>query len=56
MWGKPYIESTTMLDLHYVVAVVAVLSVVALIGNTVWKVQLMKAEDALIAEGKEAVV
>ena len=56
MWGKPYIESTTMLDLHYVVAAVAVLSVVALIGNTVWKVQLMKAEDALIAEGKEAVV
>ena len=56
MWGKPYIESTTMLDLHYVVAAVAVLSVVALVGNTVWKVQLMKAEDALIAAGKEAVV
>lgn len=55
MWGKPYIESTTMLDLHYVVAVVAVASVVALIANAVWKVKLMKAEDALIAEGKEAV-
>lgn len=55
MWGKTYIESTTMLDLHYVVAFVSVLSVAALIGNAVWKVKLMKAEDALIAEGKEAV-
>jgi hypothetical protein len=55
MWNKPYSESTLMLDLHYVVAVAAVLSVAALIGNMIWKIQLMKAEDALIAEGKEAV-
>ena len=55
MWGKPYIESTLMLDLHYAVAVVAVLSVAALVGNMIWKIQLMKAEDALLEAGKEAV-
>ena len=55
MWNKPYSESTLMLDLHYAVAALAVLSVAALIGNMIWKIQLMKAEDALIAEGKEAV-
>ena len=55
MWNKPYSESTLMLDLHYAVAVIAVLSVAALVYNAYWKVQLMKAEDALIAEGKEAV-
>ena len=55
MWNKPYSESTLMLDLHYAVAAIAVLSVAALIYNAFWKVQLMKAEDALIAEGKEAV-
>lgn len=55
MWNKPYIESTLMLDLHYAVAAVAVLSVAALVGNMIWKIQLMKAEDALIAAGKEAV-
>jgi hypothetical protein len=37
------------------VAAIAVLSVAALVYNAFWKVQLMKAEDALIAEGKEAV-
>ena len=55
MWNKPYSESTLMLDLHYVVAAIVVLSVAALVYNAYWKVQLMKAEDALIAEGKEAV-
>ena len=55
MWGSTYIESTFMLDLHYAVLAMAVLSVAALIVSAVWKVQLMKAEDALIAEGKEAV-
>ena len=55
MWNKPYSESTFMLDLHYAVAVIAILSVVALVYNAYWKIQLMKAEDALIAEGKEAV-
>ena len=48
MWNKPYSESTLMLDLHYVVAALAIISVDALIGNMVWKIQLMKAEDELI--------
>ena len=55
-WGKTYIKSTFWLDLHYFVALVAILSVVALIGNTVWKVSLMRGEAQLIAEGKEAAV
>jgi len=55
MWNKPYIESTTMLDLHYVVALVSLASVAALIGNAVWKIRLMKEENALIEAGKEAV-
>lgn len=55
MWGSAYIESTFMLDLHYFVLALAVLSVAALVYGAIWKVRLMKAEDALIAEGKEAV-
>ena len=55
MWNKTYIESTFMLDLHYAVAAISLLSVAALIGNMVWKIQLMKAENALIEAGKEAV-
>lgn len=55
MWNKPYSESTFMLDLHYAVLILAVLSVAALIYSAVWKIQLMKAEDELLAAGKEAV-
>ena len=55
MWNKPYSESTLMLDLHYVVAALVLLSVAALIYNMIWKIQLMKAEDELINAGKEAV-
>ena len=55
MWNKPYSESTLMLDLHYVVAALVLLSVVALIVNMIWKIQLMKAENELIKAGKEAV-
>ena len=55
MWNSTYIESTFMLDLHYFVLACAVLSVAALVGSMIWKIQLMRAEDALIAEGKEAV-
>ena len=55
MWNKPYSDSTLMLDLHYFVAATVLLSVAALIGNMIWKIQLMKAEDELIKAGKEAV-
>lgn len=56
MWGKTYIESTFWLDLHYVVAAISVLSVVALVGNMVWKIQMMRGEQQLIEEGKGAAV
>lgn len=56
MWGKPYIESTFWLDLHYVVAAAALLSAAAIVYNLVWKVQLMRGEEALLAQGKEAAV
>ena len=56
MWDKPYIESTFWLDLHYVVALIAIGSVAALIGNMVWKIQLMRDEEALLNGGKEAAV
>ena len=54
--NKVYSDSTFWFDAHYVVAGLMILAVAALIANTVWKVQLMKAENQLIEEGKEAVV
>lgn len=55
-WGTKYIDSTFWFDVHYFVGGLQLLSVVALIGCAIWKVQLMRAEDALIKEGKEAAV
>ncbi len=56
MWKSPYIESTFILDLYYVVAGIAALSVIAQIVNVVWKVKLMRGEDALLKTGKEVAV
>ena len=56
LWNSPYIDSTFWFDLGYVVGGVTILAVVALIVNTVWKVKLMRAEDALIKAGEEAAV
>lgn len=56
MWGKTYIESTFLLDLHYLIAAVSIASVVALVANMVWKINLMRGEQALINAGKEAAV
>lgn len=56
LWSKPYIESTFLLDLHYAVAAVAVLSVVILLANVAWKIALMRGEAKLIKDGKEAAV
>ncbi len=50
-----YTESTFLLDLHYGVAAFAVLSVVVLVGSTIWKVSLMRQEQELLENGKEAV-
>jgi hypothetical protein len=51
-WGKTYIESTFCLDMHYVVLVLAVLSVAALVFNLIWKIRLMNAEAALVRGGE----
>lgn len=53
LWGKPYIESTFWLDLHYFVCGIAILSVVALVYNAYWKVQMMRGEQALLDGAKE---
>ncbi len=56
MWKTYYTESTLLLDIHYVTGGLLVLSTVLLIANMVWKICLMKAENKLIAQGKEAAV
>lgn len=55
-WGTLYTESTFWLDLHYFVGGLAIVSVIALIGNAIWKVKMMRGEQALINEGKEIAV
>lgn len=56
MWKTFYTDSTFLLDLHYAVGGLALLSAVLLVVNMVWKIRLMQAEKALIEEGKEAAV
>jgi hypothetical protein len=56
MWKTFYTDSTFLLDLHYVVGSLALLSAVLLVVNMIWKIRLMQAEKALIEEGKEAAV
>ncbi len=55
MWNTTYTTSTFWLDVHYVVAVISVLAVAALVVNCVWKIQLMRGENELLAARKEAV-
>ena len=55
-WKTPYLDSTFLLDLHYVVLGLSILSVVLLIGNYVWKCVMMNAEKKLLNSGKEAAV
>jgi len=49
-----YTESTFWFDIHYVLFGLLVIGVILLIANAVWKSVLMKEEQALIAQGKEA--
>lgn len=56
MKNKPFIKSTFMLDLHYAIAAVLVISVVGLVYNMVWKIRMMREEDALIKAGEEVAV
>lgn len=53
LWGTLYTESTFWLDLHYFVGGLAIVSVVALVYNAIWKVQMMRGEKALLEGGKE---
>lgn len=55
MWGTLYTESTFWLDLHYAVCGFAVLVAALLVVNTVWKIQMMRFEKALLAQGREEV-
>ena len=50
-----YTESTFWFDIHYLLFGLLLVCVVLLIGNVIWKRKLMKDEQALIAQGKEAV-
>ena len=54
--NKPFVKSTLMLDLHYVVGAFALLCVVGLVVNTIWKIKMMREENALINAGEEVAV
>ena len=54
--NKPFVKSTLMLDLHYVVGAFALICVAGLIANLIWKIKMMRAEDALIKAGEEVAV
>jgi len=56
LWKSTYTESTFLLDAHYAVGGLSLLAVVILVVNAVWKTRLMRGEDKLIREGKEAAV
>ena len=53
-WGTAYTESTALFDLHYVIFGLLLLVCVGLVCNVFWKRNLMKEEQRLIAQGKEA--
>ena len=50
-----YTESTFWFDIHYVLFGLLLIGTALLIANAIWKRKLMKEEQALIAQGKEAV-
>ena len=56
MWKSYYTDSTFLLDAHFAVGALSILAVVILVVNVVWKIRLMRGEDKLIREGKEAAV
>lgn len=53
---KEYIESTLWFDLHYAAVGLLLLTVVLLVGNMIWKICLMRSENRLLRQGKEAAV
>jgi len=48
MWKTLYTESTFWFDLHYILFGLLLLTAVALVANAVWKVRLMRGEEALL--------
>ena len=54
MWKTAYVDSTFWFDAHYGVYAVLLVVTVLLLLNLIWKIRLMKAEQRLIAAGKEA--
>ena len=54
MWKTAYVDSTFWFDAHYAVYAVLLIVTVLLVLNLIWKIRLMKAEQRLIAAGKEA--
>ena len=50
-----YTDSTFWFDIHYVIFGLLLLGILLLLANMLWKVKLMKDEQALIQKGKEAV-
>lgn len=54
MWSTPYLDNTNLLDLHQLVLALSIVSVVALVGNAIWKIVLIQKENRLIKAGKEA--
>ena len=49
-----YTESTFWFDIHYVIFALLLIGILLLIANAVWKSKLMREEQTLIAQGKEA--
>ena len=56
MKNKPFIQSTMMLDLHYIVSGVMLITTIALVANLIWKITLMREEKKLINVRKEVTV
>ena len=54
MWKTAYVDSTFWFDAHYVVYAILLVVTALLLVNLIWKIRLMKAEQRLIAAGKEA--
>jgi len=54
MWKQTYSDSTLLLDLHIPVTVLSFLAVAALVVNLIWKLNMMRSEAKLIAQGKGA--
>ena len=55
MWKTAYVDSTFWFDAHYVVYALLLVVTALLLVNLIWKIRLMKAEQRLIAAGKEAI-